>query len=62
MIKGFLDCLKREQDIFIKPSLSSGKMAFMCNPALIYVLVGSHPRIQANESYTITDRVGMGVW
>ena len=35
MSRGFLDCLKRERDIFIKPTLSGEKMAFMCTPALI---------------------------
>ena len=30
----FLDFLKRERDISIKPILSGGKMAFMCTPAL----------------------------
>ena len=34
MSRGILDCLKRERDIFIKPTLSGEKMAFMCTPAL----------------------------
>ena len=34
MSRGFLYCLKRERDIFIKPKLSGGKIAFMCTPAL----------------------------
>ena len=34
MSRGFLDCLKRERDIFIKPTLSGEKRAFMCTPAL----------------------------
>ena len=34
MSRGFLDCLKRERDIFIKPTSSGEKMAFMCTPAL----------------------------
>ena len=36
MSRGFLDYLKRERDIFIKPTLSGEKMAFMCTPALSY--------------------------
>ena len=34
MSRVFLDCLKRERDIFIKPTLSGAKMAFMFTPAL----------------------------
>ena len=30
----FLDCLKRERDISIKPMFSGGKTTFMCTPAL----------------------------
>ena len=34
MSREFLDCLKRERDIRIKPKLSGGKTAFRCTPAL----------------------------
>ena len=39
MSRGFLDCLKHEQDMFIKPMLSGGKIAFMCTPALKWSIV-----------------------
>ena len=34
MSKGFWHCLKRERDIRIEPTLSGGKTAFRCIPAL----------------------------
>ena len=34
MSREFLDCLKRERDIRIKPKLSGRKTAFRCTPAL----------------------------
>ena len=43
MSRGFLDCLKRERDIFIKPTLSGEKMAFMCTPALSGFLTSPFP-------------------
>ena len=36
MSEAFLDCLKRERDISIKPTLSGIKMAFSSSPALGY--------------------------
>ena len=35
MSREFLDCLKRERDIRIKPKLSGGKTAFSCTPTLM---------------------------
>ena len=35
MSEEFLNCLKRELDIYIKPMLSGGKMAFRYTPALL---------------------------
>ena len=37
MSEEFLDCLKRERDIYIKPMLSDVKMAFRYTPALSLV-------------------------
>ena len=39
MSRGFLDCLKRERDMFIKPTLRGGKMAFMFTPALRAIIL-----------------------